>query len=104
MIAVFVVAVIVAAVVAMGAGGSSGGDYKVRAVFNNASFLIPGEDVKIAGAKVGKVDSLDVTLDLRAAAVLSMVLWISVVTAGRWIGYWEPKGEPVNAAKVVVNQ
>jgi hypothetical protein len=37
----------------------------------------------------------------KAAAVLSMVLWISVVTAGRWIGYWEPKGEPVNAAQVV---
>ena len=72
LIAAFVVAVIVAAVVAMGAGGSSGGDYKVRAIFNNASFLIPGEDVKIAGAKVGKVDSLDVTPDLRAAAVLSI--------------------------------
>jgi len=37
----------------------------------------------------------------KAAAVLSMILWISVVTAGRWIGYWEPKGEPVNAAQVV---
>ena len=37
----------------------------------------------------------------KAAAVLSMVLWIGVVTAGRWIGYWEPKGEPVNAAQVV---
>jgi len=37
----------------------------------------------------------------KAAAVLSMILWIGVVTAGRWIGYWEPKGEPVNAAKVV---
>ena len=37
----------------------------------------------------------------KLAAVLSMILWISVVTAGRWIGYWEPKGEPVNAAQVV---
>ena len=37
----------------------------------------------------------------KAAAVLSMILWIGVVTAGRWIGYWEPKGEPVNAAQVV---
>ena len=37
----------------------------------------------------------------KAAAVLSMILWIGVVTAGRWIGYWEPKGEPVNAARVV---
>jgi len=37
----------------------------------------------------------------KAAAVLSMILWIGVVTAGRWIGYWEPKAEPVNAAQVV---
>ena len=72
LIGAFVVAVIVAAVVAIGAGGGSGGDYKVRAIFNNASFLIPGEDVKVAGAKVGKVESLDVTPDLRAAAVLSI--------------------------------
>jgi ABC-type transporter Mla subunit MlaD len=71
-IAGFVVAVIVAAVVAMGAGGSNNGDYKVRAIFNNASFLIPGEDVKVAGAKVGRVESLDVTSDVRAAAVLSI--------------------------------
>ena len=42
---------------ASGAGGDdNSGDYKVRAIFNNASFLIPGEDVKVAGAKVGKVD------------------------------------------------
>jgi hypothetical protein len=37
----------------------------------------------------------------KAAAVLSMILWIGVVTAGRWIGYWEPKGEPVKAAQVI---
>jgi len=37
----------------------------------------------------------------KLAAALSIVLWISVVTAGRWIGYWEPKGAPVNAAQVV---
>lgn len=72
-IGAFLVAVVIASVVAVGAGGdSSSGDYKVRAIFNNASFLIPGEDVKVAGAKVGKVDSLDVTPDVRAAAVLSI--------------------------------
>src|SRR5438874_7999206 len=68
----FAVAVVVTAVVALGAGGSNSGDYKVRAIFNNATFLIAGEDVKVAGAKVGKVDSLDVTPDLRAAAVLDI--------------------------------
>jgi ABC-type transporter Mla subunit MlaD len=29
--------------------------YEVRAIFDNAGFVIPGEDVKIAGVKVGKV-------------------------------------------------
>jgi len=24
------------------------------------------------------------------AAALSLLLWISLVAAGRWIGYWEP--------------
>ena len=72
LIGAFVVAVVVAAVLAIGAGGSNNGDYKVRAIFNNASFLIPGEDVKVAGAKVGKVESLAVTSDLRAAAVLDI--------------------------------
>jgi ABC-type transporter Mla subunit MlaD len=33
---------------------------------------VPGEDVKIAGAKVGKVDSLDVTPDKKAAVVLDI--------------------------------
>ena len=37
----------------------------------------------------------------RLAAALSILLWISVVTAGRWIGYWEPKGAPVNAAQAI---
>ena len=32
--------------------------------------MIPGEDVKIAGVKVGKVESLDVTPDNKAAVVL----------------------------------
>ena len=36
----------------------------------------------------------------KLAAVLSMVLWISVVTAGRWIGYWEPTKPAVTAAQV----
>ena len=71
-IVVLVVAVIVAAVLSMGASGDNGGDYKVRAIFNNAQFLIPDEDVMVAGAKVGKVESLDVTEDLRAAAVLKI--------------------------------
>ncbi|HXS44880.1 MAG TPA: MlaD family protein, partial [Solirubrobacteraceae bacterium] len=56
-------------VLASGAGGD-GGAYRVRAIFMNAFSVIPGEDVKIAGVKVGRVESLDVTLDQRAAVVL----------------------------------
>jgi ABC-type transporter Mla subunit MlaD len=59
-----------AAVVTTGAG--EGGTYKVRAIFDNAGFVIPGEDVKVAGVKVGKIDSMDVTPDFKAAVVLSI--------------------------------
>jgi phospholipid/cholesterol/gamma-HCH transport system substrate-binding protein len=44
--------------------------YEVRAIFENAFSVIPGEDVKVAGVKVGKVHSLDVTPDQKAAVVL----------------------------------
>ena len=65
-----VVGVLVALVVGLGAGDSDDGEYKVRAIFDNAAFAIPGEDVTVAGAKVGKVDALEVTDDKRAAVVL----------------------------------
>ena len=59
-----------AALVTTGAG--DGGSYKVRAIFDNAGFVVPGEDVKIAGVKVGQVDSMDVTRDFKAAVVLDI--------------------------------
>jgi phospholipid/cholesterol/gamma-HCH transport system substrate-binding protein len=61
-----------AGVGALVAASGSGGDqpYRVRAVFDNASFLIPGEDVKIAGVKVGVIDRLDLTRGNKAAVVL----------------------------------
>src|SRR3954447_24359594 len=63
----------VLAVVGTGASdGNSGGDYKVRAIFDNAVSMIPGEDVKIAGVKVGAIDSLDITNDEKAAVILSV--------------------------------
>jgi phospholipid/cholesterol/gamma-HCH transport system substrate-binding protein len=54
-------AAITLAFVAQGAGGSSG-SYEVRGIFDNGSFLVTGEDVRIAGAKVGSVASVDVTM------------------------------------------
>jgi ABC-type transporter Mla subunit MlaD len=47
--------------VAQGAGGS-GGSYEIRGIFDNGAFLVTGEDVRIAGAKVGSVASVDVTM------------------------------------------
>jgi phospholipid/cholesterol/gamma-HCH transport system substrate-binding protein len=46
--------------------------YRVRAIFDNAGFVIPGEDVKIAGVKVGKISALDVTPDAKAAVTLEI--------------------------------
>jgi virulence factor Mce-like protein len=62
--------VAVSAVVVLGTGAGGGGDYKVRAVFDNAVSVIQGEDVKVAGVVVGSIDSLDVTADNKAAVVL----------------------------------
>jgi phospholipid/cholesterol/gamma-HCH transport system substrate-binding protein len=44
--------------------------YRVRAIFDNAGFIIPGEDVKVAGVKVGSIEAVEVTEDFRAAVVL----------------------------------
>jgi len=37
--------------------------YQVRAVFDNGGFVVPGVDVRVAGANVGSVDSVDVALE-----------------------------------------
>src|SRR2546421_1725037 len=50
-------------------GGGSG--YEVRAIFDFVR-AVPGEDVKVAGAKVGKIESLHVTPDNKAAVVLNI--------------------------------
>src|SRR5687768_13902590 len=64
-----VIAVVAAVLLARGGGEEP---YKVRAIFDNAGFVIPGEDVKVAGVKVGKIDSLDVTDDFKAVVVLDI--------------------------------
>lgn len=45
---------------AAGDGAGDGGDYVVRAYFDNAGFLVNGEDVRVAGASVGSVKQVDV--------------------------------------------
>ncbi|MDW5594362.1 MlaD family protein [Conexibacter stalactiti] len=70
-IAAVALAALVVLVVATGAGGDSDG-YKVRAIFDNAGFLVPGEDVKVSGVVVGTIASLDVTPERKAAVVLEI--------------------------------
>jgi ABC-type transporter Mla subunit MlaD len=53
------------------AGGGQGG-YLVRAVFDNSSFVIPGEEVKVAGATVGTIRTVELTPQNRAAVVLAI--------------------------------
>lgn len=69
-IPVVLIAAVALFVVGTGASDDEGGAYKVRAIFDNAFTVIPGLDVKVAGVRVGQVESLDVTEDQKAAVVL----------------------------------
>lgn len=68
-VALFVVLAVAAALIASGAGGGGGPSergYRVDAIFDNADFLVTGQDVKIAGAVVGEVTGVHLTRDRRA--------------------------------------
>ncbi len=69
--AVLIVAAIAVAVT-NGSGSPSGGTYLVRAIFDDASFAVQGEDVRIAGANVGSIQSLGVTQAKKAAVTLAI--------------------------------
>jgi ABC-type transporter Mla subunit MlaD len=64
----------IVAIVLSAAGPSRGANssYQVRAIFDNAAFAVPGEDVRIAGAPVGSIQSLDVTADKKAAVTINI--------------------------------
>jgi ABC-type transporter Mla subunit MlaD len=64
-------AVVVVVLLATAAGGSNGG-YTVRAIFDDAGFLISGENVKIDGVKVGTVSSVTPTPQAKAAVVFNI--------------------------------
>jgi phospholipid/cholesterol/gamma-HCH transport system substrate-binding protein len=73
LISVALVAVAVVAIVLVSSSSGSGGDpYQVRAIFDDASFAVQGEDVRIAGAPVGTISSLAVTSGKRAAVTLTI--------------------------------
>src|SRR4051812_46917830 len=61
LIAAVVIVTLGGAVFALGASSPhASGTYKVTAIFDDAAFAVPGEDVRIAGAPVGAIDSLSV--------------------------------------------
>jgi ABC-type transporter Mla subunit MlaD len=62
---------LVVVLLAMSAGGSNG-SYTVRAIFDDAANIIPGENVKIDGVKVGTVGSVTPTPAAKAAVVLNI--------------------------------
>ena len=43
-------------------GGGSSDGYVVRAIFDNGGFMVKGEQVRVAGANVGEIESVGVTL------------------------------------------
>lgn len=56
------VAIVVVAVIALISSSSEETGYLVRAYFDNGSFMVPGEQVRIAGANVGSIQSVDVSM------------------------------------------
>jgi len=57
--AALVAAVVVVVLLVSGGGGGNG--YTVRAVFDNGSFMVSGEQVRVAGANVGTIESVTVS-------------------------------------------
>jgi phospholipid/cholesterol/gamma-HCH transport system substrate-binding protein len=61
-LAAVVVAAVVAVVLLVSGGGDSSSGYRVRAIFDNGSFMVKGEQVRVAGANVGTIESVGVTM------------------------------------------
>lgn len=66
-----VLALVAVVLLATSAGGSSGG-YTIRAIFDDAGNLTVGENVKIDGVDVGKVESVTATPQAKAAVVMNI--------------------------------
>lgn len=52
----------VVVIVALLAGGDDDDSYVVRAIFDNGGFMVKGEEVRVAGATVGEIESVGVTM------------------------------------------
>jgi virulence factor Mce-like protein len=71
---IFLLAVALPVLVALGLGAKedTGTGYQVRAIFDNAAYAVPGEEVRIAGVSVGKIDKLDVAYERKAAVTFTI--------------------------------
>jgi ABC-type transporter Mla subunit MlaD len=61
LLAAAVVAAVVVVVLLVSGGGESSG-YRVRAVFDNGGFMVSGEQVRVAGANVGEIETVSVSM------------------------------------------
>lgn len=61
LLAAAVVAAVVVVVLLVSGGGESSG-YRVRAVFDNGGFMVSGEQVRVAGANVGEIEKVSVSM------------------------------------------
>ncbi|MEH3054154.1 MAG: MlaD family protein [Patulibacter minatonensis] len=67
----------VAGTVLASCGGSANvkppaGAYSIRAIFDQAAFIQPGLDVRVAGVKVGQVDGVELTPENQAAVTFTI--------------------------------
>jgi phospholipid/cholesterol/gamma-HCH transport system substrate-binding protein len=58
---VAILVAIVVGVVLLLSGGGSSDSYRIRAIFDNGAFMVTGEQVRVAGANVGEIESVSVS-------------------------------------------
>jgi phospholipid/cholesterol/gamma-HCH transport system substrate-binding protein len=62
LLAAALVAAIVVVVVLISGGSNGSNGYVVRAIFDSGGFMVSGEEVRVAGATVGEIESVGVTM------------------------------------------
>jgi ABC-type transporter Mla subunit MlaD len=62
LIAAAALVLVVVLVVLLVSGGGSNNGYVVRAMFDNGAYMVAGEQVRVAGANVGEIKSVGVTM------------------------------------------